>query len=114
MKKAKLKKFGLRALNDVLIIREDPIDWEHDKRSGLTKEVVDALKSSKLYVPDTAEDYVKKFPCTGIVLSVGSKCKFEIKAGDHVAYARLGVQRFKWEGENVCVVREADLHGIKE
>ena|SRR3990167_6948245 len=113
MKKVKLKKFGLKALNDVLIIKEDPVNWEYDKRSGLTEDVVEALKSSKLYVPETAEDYVKKFPCTGIVLSVGSKCKLGIKAGDHVAYARLGVQRFKWEGESVCVVREADLHGLK-
>ena len=112
MKKVK-KEFGLRALNDVYIIKEDKIDWEVDKRSGLTTEVVAALKSSLLVLPDIGEDFARKYPCTGTVLSKGSKCKYEIPIGERVAYARLGVQRFSWEGEDVCAVREHDLHGIK-
>lgn len=110
MKKVK-KRFGLKALNDIYLIKEDPITWEADKGSGLTTDVVKALKESRLYLPDIGEDFAKKFPCTGIVLSKGSKCKFEIKEGTKVSYARLGVQRFIWEKEAICAVREADLHG---
>lgn len=111
MKKEQSRKFGLKALNDRYIIKEDPITWEADKRSGLTNEVVEALKGSRLYLPDIGEDFARKYPCTGIVLSKGESCKFNIQVGEHVAYARLGVQRFKWEGEDLCVVVEHDLHG---
>lgn len=104
----------LKALNDIYLIKEDPIDWEVDKNSGLTGEVVNALKSGQLFLPDIGENFAKKFPCTGKVLSKGSKCKYEIPIGSRVSYARLGVQRFKWEGEELCAVREADLHGISE
>lgn len=113
MKKER-KKFGLKALNDVYIIKEDLIDWEIDKGSGLTPQVVAALKSSLLVLPDIGEDFAKKYPCTGIVLSKGPKCKLEVHIGEKVAYARFGVQRFKWENEDLCVVRECDLHGVKE
>lgn len=93
MKKVKQKKFGLRALNDIYIIKED----EMTEYEG------------KLFIPDAYEFYGKKFPCTGVVLSKGSKCKLEIKIGDKVSYERLGVARFKWDGEDVCAARESGL-----
>lgn len=112
----KSKKPGLRALNDLYIIEEDPMDVYHDSGSGLTSAVTDALKSKKLFVPDAYENFSVKFPCSGVVLSIGNTCQFKklgwIKEGSRVIYARLGVQRYKYAGKTLCDVREIDLHAI--
>lgn len=103
----------MRALNDYLIIEEDPIQLEHDNRSGLTKDVVEAIKSSKLYIPDTAEFYANKFPFTGFVKSIGPLCR-EIKVGDHVMFPRLGGMRWQKDGKQMINIMESDVHAIIE
>lgn len=91
-----LSKTGLKALNDILLIKED----EMTKYEG------------KMIIPDAYEFFAKKFPCTGEVISKGSKVKLDVNIGDKVSYARMGVQRFKWRGDDICAVRESDLHGV--
>ena len=92
-KKVKLSKRGLQALNDIYIIKED----EMTKYDG------------NIIIPDAYENYAKKFPCTGDVLSKGAKTKLAINIGDKVSYERMGCARFKWDGQDVCAVREGSL-----
>ena len=110
----KSKKCGLRALNDIYIIEEDPIDVVVEQDSGLSPAVVDALKSGKIVLPDKFSSFAEKFPCTGKILSIGEKARYGLSVGTRVSYARLGVQRYKFDGKTLCDVRECDLHGTIE
>ncbi len=102
----------MKALNDILVLEEEAVDFEVDNPSGLSKAVVAALKSSKLVIPEQAEYYAKKFPCIGRVLYSGSKCKYGIANGTRVLFARHGVMREQVDGKNLVFVREADLHAV--
>ncbi len=104
--------FTLKALNDIYIIEEEPVETSYE--TGTTTEVTDALKEGKLFIPDAYKDFAEKFPCRGKVIAKGSKCKADINLGDRVLYARLGVQRLIHKGQNICVVRECDIHAILE
>jgi len=108
----KLRSHGLKALNDIYILEEEPIDFEVDKPSGMTKEVVEALKTALLHIPETAEFYAKKYPCIGKVLDRGDKTRYKLELGTRVVFARGGVQRDQIEGKDYVFVREADLHAI--
>ena len=105
---------GLKALNDIYIIEEDPLDWYSETDSNLSKDVVDALKGGLLYVPEAHEDFAKKFPCTGRIVSVGERTKYKLPVGTRVIFARLGVQRYTIDGKQYADVRECDLHGTLE
>lgn len=114
-KKAILKKSGLRAINDIVIIEEDQIGLERDDRSGLTEDVIQALKTSKLVLPEIASGFADKFPFTGRVISVGHTCKIkEIKIGTHVMFPRMGGMRWEKEGKQYINIKEDDIHGIIE
>lgn len=102
----------LRMLHDRYLIEEDAPEIEIDNESGVTKEVAEALKTGLLYAPDQAEYYAKKFPCKGVVIAKGPKCKFDIPIGSRVAYARLGGQRIKEDGKPYIILNETDLHGF--
>ena len=110
MKKAKSRLTGLRALNDIYIIEEDPVSTVVETDSGLTPDVVDAVKSGMIILPDKFDSFANKFPCTGKIISKGEKCCYPLKVGSRVGYARLGVQRYKLDGKTLCDVRESDLH----
>lgn len=113
MKKAKWKSAGLKvlkALNDIYIIEEDPLETFTESGSGLTPAVVDMIRAGKLIIPDKFSSFAEKFPCTGKVIAKGAKAKLPIKVGSRVGYARLGVQRYKLDGRTLCDVRERDLH----
>lgn len=94
-KKESSKKFGLRALNNIVIVEEDKM----------------TQYEGTLAIPDAYEYYAKKFPCTGYVLAAGEKTKY-VKVGDHVIFARHGVQRYEHEGKELCDIRECDIHAI--
>lgn len=114
-KKVISKKSGLRAINDIVIIEEDPIDLEQDDRSGLTKDVIKALKESKLVIPEIASGFADKFPFTGKVVSRGDNCKIKaIKIGTHVMFPRMGGMRWQKDGKQMINIKEEDLHGILE
>ena len=111
-KKAISPKAGLKVLNDICIVEEDPIDYEVDKPSGLSQEVVNMVKSGKLVIPETAEFYAKKYPCTGKLLYQGPKCKNGIPIGSRVLFARDGAIRDKINGKDYAIMREIDIHAI--
>ena len=110
LERERLKNHGLKALNDIYIIEEDPLEYVAESDSGLTPAVVDALRLKKLIIPDKFSSFAEKFPCTGTIISIGSKTNLSLKTGDRVGYARLGVQRYKYDGHTLCDVRERDLH----
>ena len=106
-------KSTLRAINDFYIIEEDPIELTVDKSSGLNKDVVEALRSKKLVLPEIAEHYADKYPFTGRVVSKGDQTKYaEIKVGTHVMFARLGGMRWEENGKQMMNLREKDIHAI--
>src|SRR3990167_2752077 len=96
----KLGNPGLRALNDMVIIEEEPVDFEVDKPSGLTKDVVEAIKSSLLHIPETAEFYAKKYPCVGKILTIGDKTWYKLEVGTRVVFARQGGLREQIDGKD--------------
>lgn len=100
-----------KPLGDVVLVQEDPIGIEQDKGSGLTSEVVDALKTGKLYAPETAEFYINKFPFKGTVIAIGSKVK-DIKNGDKVVFARLGGMRVQEGDIQYIYLRESEVLGV--
>ena len=110
-KKEKLKSIGLRALNDLVIIKEDPIKPTVDRQSGLTRDVVEAIGSGRLFIPDQAEYALCKFPFTGTIIKAGPKVK-TVAVGDHVMFARLGGQRWEEDGQQFLTIRETEIHAI--
>ncbi len=119
-KMEKLLKPGLkalskpRAINDMYVLEEEPVDYEVDKPSGLTSEVVDSIKSGKLIIPEIAEFYVKKYPCIGKVISFGDKSRYKIPVGSRVLFARMGGMREQVDSNNYVFIRECDIHAVIE
>ena len=112
MKKVKSVRLSLKAINDIYIIKEDPIAIEQDDRSGLTKDVVEAIKGGKLFTPQTMDDYVNKYPCVGEITAKGDRTRQDIKVGDRVMWTRFGAMRTKVSGEEFVFLREHDIIAI--
>ena len=109
---AQSSKSTLKAINDIYIVLEDPVETAYD--TGVSADVTEAIKSGKLIIPEKWQDFSQKYPCKGIVISRGDKCKYPIEVGDRIIYARLGVQRYQIDGKTLCDVRESDIHGTIE
>lgn len=106
-------KSTLKAINDILIIEEDPITLERDDRSGLTPDVISALKSNRLVLPEISAGFADKFPFTGTVISRGVDCKIaDITVGTHVMFPRLGGMRWQKDGKQFINISERDIHAI--
>lgn len=112
-KSSGLKGSKIVALNDIVIIEEDPIRLERDDRSGLTPLVIEAIKSSKLVLPETTEYYATKFPFTGIVVAKGPDCKIKsLTVGSHVMFPRMGGMRWQRGDKQMINIKEDDIHGL--
>ena len=105
-------KSTLKAINDIYIIEEDPIETSYE--SGVSSEVTEALKSGRLFIPDAYSNFTEKYPCRGTVVAAGDKVKYHIPLGAKVVYARMGVQRYQLNGKNLCTIRECDIHYVIE
>ena len=103
--------YSFKAINDLVIVEEDPMEPEVDKASGLTNDVVESIKSGKLHIPDIAQYALEKFPCKGKIISAGSLCKW-VKVGQRVLFARLGGQRLLENDKSYVSIRESDIHAI--
>lgn len=108
----KSKSHGLKVLNDMVAIEEEPVDFEVDKPSGLTSDVVSMVKSGGLVLPEVAEFYAKKYPCIGKVVERGPKASHEIKIGNRVLFARHGGLREQVDGKDYVFIRSCDVHAI--
>lgn len=122
MKKAKLKKSGLKGsskdspyklqmIGTKVLVEEEPITLTADISSGLTPEVVEMLRSGSLLLPDQGKYMVEKYPYIGTILSVGNRCRKGLKPGDRIHFARQGVQRFDFQAKQFLVMDELDVHG---
>ncbi len=78
----------LRPLNDVLIIEPDADD---------------KLESS-IIAPD--ENSIRKISRYATVVSAGSKCLYEWKAGDRIMIDRFFDKPMYWEGKKYRIIRE--------
>lgn len=110
--KVKLRNHGLKVLNDMYVIEEEPVDFEVDKPSGLTSEVVNMVKSGGLILPETAEFYAKKYPCIGKVIAHGDGTKYNLELGSRVLFARHGGLREQVDGHDYVFIRESDIHCV--
>lgn len=71
---------------------------------------------SGLIIPDTA----KEKPQEGEVIAVGAgklqdngeRAKMEVKVGDRVLFAKYGGTEFKYDGDDLLVLRESDILAI--
>jgi chaperonin GroES len=69
-----------------------------------------------IIIPDTA----KEKPQEGTVIAVGAgklndngeRTPLELKVGDKVLYAKYGGTEFKFEGEDLLVLRESDVLAV--
>lgn len=113
MTKKEKSPFGLRAVNDYYIIEEESIELTVDKKSGLTQDVIDALESKRIVLPEISEGFADKFPFRGKVVSKGDKTKYEeIQPGTRVMFARLGGMRWNIGDKQYVNLKESDLHAI--
>lgn len=112
MKRTQSKKLGLKALNDIYILEEDPMDITIEATSGITKDVRQAILDKRLFVPDAYESFALKFPCTGVIISTGDKTRYKLPIGTRVVFSRLGVMRYNIDGRSLADVKEADIHAV--
>ena len=110
-KKVISKKYGLQAINDFVIVEEEPIEATHDTASGLTKDVVASIKAGSLVIPEIAQYALEKFPFRGEVLSVGPKVQ-SVKVGDRIMFAKFGGQRWMENDKQYLTIRASDIHAI--
>ena len=102
--------YELKMIGHKVLMEEEPMEAVPDAKSGLTKEVCEAISEGRLVLSDQSEYALYKYPYKGTVLSVGERCKY-IKVGDRVHFAPLGVQRFEFRGKQFLITHEADVHG---
>jgi len=69
-----------------------------------------------IIIPDTA----KEKPQEGVVIAVGSgklqdngeRSEMELKVGDRILFAKYGGTEFKYEGDDLLVLRESDVLAV--
>lgn len=110
-------KTNIKVLNDFYLVEPDKEEITQDKNSGLTREVVEAINSKKLYVPEVAEHYAKKRPMRGKVVSWGDKCLYankEICLGDTVFFGYYCYAKIKHGGKEYFQMREYDILAVEK
>jgi len=103
--------YKLQMLGQKVLMEEEPMELTPDVKSGLTQDVMDMVSSGKLILPDEGKFMISKYPFRGTVLSVGKGCK-EVKVGDRIHFAPLGVHRFEFFGKQYLIAHEDDVHGF--
>ena len=104
--------YKLQMVGTKVLVEEEPIELTADISSGLTPDVVEMIKAGSLLLPDQGKYMVEKYPYVGTILSIGSRCKKGLIAGERIHFARQGVQRFDHEGKQFLVMDEQDVHGF--
>lgn len=100
---------ALRVLNDNVLVKQDADEFK-DKNP----EIVRILKEGVIVLPDAYEGAVKKIAATGEIVSWGSRCKYEHKAGDRIHFKPFSGITIEFGGEEYRVISEWDLLGKEE
>src|SRR5215469_1009784 len=93
----------IRPIGDRVVVR--PAEKEEVTKSGIV-------------IPDTA----KEKPQEGTIIAVGAgkfndkgdRTPLEVKEGDRVLFAKYGGTEFKYEDEDLLVLRESDILAVLE
>jgi co-chaperonin GroES (HSP10) len=100
----------LKVLNEFYLIEPEDLKVQVDKRSGLTEDVVGALDSGKLFIPEAYEYAALKLPMRGKVVAYGDKRRYtDILVGDVVGFGQYSYAKFMFEGKEYLEVHEKDL-----
>jgi chaperonin GroES len=91
----------IRPVGDRVVVK--PAEKEEVTKSGIV-------------IPDT----VKEKPQEGTIIAIGSgkinekgdRTPLEVKEGDRVLFAKYGGTEFKFEGEDLLVLRESDILAV--
>lgn len=70
---------------------------------------VEDVQKSKLGVPDKYRQHTNK----GEVIGVGELVKSNLKRGDLVLFGEYSAERFEKDGEELWLVREANIRGVE-
>ena len=96
----------LKVLNDRVLIEPE----KDLKLEGASEEVIEALKTDKLYIPDAYENFYLKRPTWGKIVSWGDKCKYKWEVGQKVAFARDGWAKLTFQNKEYLVFAESQLN----
>ena len=96
----------LKVLNDRVLIEPE----KDLKLEGASEEVIEALKTDKLYIPDAYENLYLKRPTWGKIVSWGDKCKYKWEVGQKVAFARDGWAKLTFQNKEYLVFAESQLN----
>ena len=98
MAAAKAKKIELQPLDDRIVIRR--LDAEEKTAGGIL-------------LPDNAKEKPQRGEVIatgpGKLLENGKRAELEVKVGDHVLFGKYSGTEVKVGGEDVLIMREADL-----
>lgn len=70
---------------------------------------VEEAQTSKLGLPDKFRQQTNK----GEILGIGDLVKTNLKPGDRVLFGEYNAERFTKDGEELWLVREADIRGVE-
>ena len=104
--KEKLSLPTLKVLNDRVLIKPE----KETNIEGGSKEVLDALKTGKLILPDEYEAAYFKRPQWGTIVSWGDKCKYKWEVGQKVAFPRDGWAKLKHGEIEYLIFAEEQLN----
>ena len=100
----------LKVLNNYYLVEPEELKVEVDKNSGLTEDVVGALDSGKLVLPEAYEFFAKKLPMRGKVIAFGDTRRYtDIQVGDVVGFGQYSYAKFSYEGKDYLELNEKDL-----
>jgi chaperonin GroES len=74
------------------------------------------LTKGGLYLPDTVTEKPQEGEVQGVgpgrILDNGHPAAMDLKAGDRVVFAKYGGTEFKMDGQDVLILREADILAV--
>lgn len=70
---------------------------------------IEDTQKSKLGVPDKYRQHTNR----GVIVGIGDLVKSNLKIGDIVLFGEYSAERFEKDGEELWLVREANIRGVE-
>jgi co-chaperonin GroES (HSP10) len=100
----------LRMLNDTVLVR---LDAESEVQSD-NPEIERIIKEGIIKLPDNVQGFYMKSPRRGEVVTIGPDVKQQVRPGDRIIFTRFGGVPFKWEEEELRMMREYEVLAKEE